>query len=145
MSIVDALVENPGLYIGVDRVQGTDLVGATRMVVRALPGKIGVALDYEILNADTPGPILGHVEHTLIARAHGGQTILVLADTHAGALVTLVEGEPGVFEPGPGGSPYPMKVIVDVPKPGRLTYHWWYAAPGGTAESRDLAEFELAT
>ena len=115
------------------------------MVVRVLPGKIGVALDYEILNADARGPILGHVEHTLIARAHGGQTVLILADTHAGALVTLVEGEPGVFEPGPDASPYPMKVIVGVPEPGRLTYHWWYAAPGGTAEPRDLAEFELAT
>lgn len=70
--------------------------------------------------------------------------MLIVADTHAGALVTLVEGEPGVFEPGPDGSPYPMRVIVGVPEPGHLTYHWWYAAPGGTAKPRDLAEFQLA-
>lgn len=145
MSIVDALVRSPGLYIGVDDVQGSELVGAARMLVTKLPGAMGVTLDYEILNPQAPGPIRGHVEHTLVARAHGGETVLVLADTNAGSLVTLVEGERGVFEPGHAGSPYPMKVIIDLPEPETLTYHWWYAAPGGIAEPRDLAEFKLTS
>jgi len=67
MSLVDALVQNPDLYIGADHVQGTDLIGSARMRVTPLPGKFGVSLDYEILNASAPGPILGHVEHTIVA------------------------------------------------------------------------------
>ena len=44
MTIVDDLVANPGLYVGVDRVVGTDLVGSARMMMTALPGGNGVAL-----------------------------------------------------------------------------------------------------
>jgi hypothetical protein len=142
MGIVDDLVQNAGLYIGVDRVQGSDAVGSARMVVTALPGDAGVALDYEVLNPSRPGPVRGHVEHTVVARAHGGGTIMLVADTHAGAAVTLHETEPGVFEPGPEGSPYPMKVVLAVPKPGVLHHHWWYGRPGDAAQPRDLAELE---
>jgi hypothetical protein len=139
VSIVDALVAHPGLYVGVDRVQGTDLVGSARMVVTPLPGNAGVTLDYEIFNP-ARGAVRGHVEHTVIARAHGDGTVMIVADTHAGALVTLHETEPGVFEPGPGGSPYPMRVVVAMPEPGVLHHHWWYGAPGDQAVPRDLAE-----
>jgi hypothetical protein len=145
MTIVDDLLASPGLYIGVDRVAGSDLVGAARMVTTALPGRTGVALDYEIFNPSRPGPVRGHVEHTVIARAHGGGTIMVIADTHAGAVVVLRETEPGVFEPGPEGSPYPMKVVVSMPEPGRLHHHWWYGSPGEEATARDLAELTLST
>ena len=139
MSIVDALVAHPGLYVGVDRVQGTDLVGSARMVVTPLPGKVGVTLDYEIFNP-ARGAVRGHAEHTVLAPAHGGGTVMVIADTHAGALVTLHETEPGVFEPGPDGGPYPMKVVVAMPEPGVLHHQWWYGRPGEEAIPRDCAE-----
>ena len=145
MAIVDDLVANPGLYIGVDRVVGSDLVGSARMVVTPLPGGTGVTLDYEIFNASSPGPVRGHVEHTVIARAHGGDTVMVIADSHAGSVVTLRETEPGVFEPGPEGSPYPMKVVVSVPEPGTLHHHWWYGGADEGAVARDLAELTLVS
>jgi len=69
MGIVDDLLANPGLFIGTDTVIGTELRGAARIVVAPLPGGAGVSLDYEVLNGLAPGPVLGHVEHTLIGRA----------------------------------------------------------------------------
>ena len=145
MSIVDDLRANPGLYVGVDRVAGTDMVGSARMVVTRLPGGAGVALDYEVFNPDSPGPVRGHAEHTVIARAHGGDTVMVIADTHAKSVVTLRETDAGTFEPDPDGSPYPMKVVVSMPQPGQLHHHWWYGAPGEEPVARDLAELTLIT
>ena len=144
MTIVDSLLASPGLYVGVDRVVGTDLVGAARMVVTVLPGRAGVALDYEVFNPASAGPVRGHAEHTVIARAHGGGIIMVIADTHAGAVVVLRETDPGMFEPGPEGGPYPMKVVVSMPEPGHLHHHWWYGRPGEEATARDLAELTLS-
>ena len=45
MTIVDDLLANPGLYVGIDDVQGSDLRGAARILVTALPGNAGVSLD----------------------------------------------------------------------------------------------------
>ena len=145
MTIVDDLVANPGLYVGVDRVVGTDLVGSARMMMTALPGGNGVALDYEVFNPSSPGPIRGHIEHTLVARTHDGETIMVIADTHSGGLVVLRESEPGVFEAAPDTIPFPMKVVIAVPEAGRLDHHWWYGRPGEEAVPRDLAELTLTT
>ena len=61
MGIVDDLLANPGLYIGTDPVTDSDRVGAARILVTPLPGRAGVRLDYEILNGQAPGPVLGHV------------------------------------------------------------------------------------
>ena len=143
MSIVDDLLANHGLYVGVDRVAGSDPTGSARMMVTPLPGRAGVTLDYEVFNPQRPGPVRGHAEHTVLARAHGGGLVMVIADTHAGGLVVLRETEPGVFEPGPEGSPYPMKVVISMPAPGRMHHHWWYGRPGEAAIARDLAELEL--
>ena len=82
MGIVDDLLAQPGLYIGTDTAVGRDLVGAARIVVSPLPGGAGVSLDYEILNGLAPGPVLGHVEHTMVGTADDGTTIMVIADTH---------------------------------------------------------------
>jgi hypothetical protein len=110
MGIVDDLLANPGLYIGIDRVMDSDLRGAARIAVTPLPGRVGVALDYEVFNGSMPENPRGHVEHTLIARAHSGKVIMVIADTHSGALTILEEGEPGVFEPEADAAlPYPRE------------------------------------
>lgn len=145
MGIVDELLDNTGLYVGKDTVAGSDLVGAARIMASPLPGRAGVSLDYEILNGLAPGPVLGHVEHTVIGRADDGTTVMVIAHTHGQGITILRETEPGVFEPGDMPSPYPMKVVVSVPEPGRLRHAWWYGSPGDQAVERDVAELELVT
>jgi hypothetical protein len=143
MGIVEALLANPGLYVGTDSPVRTDLVGAARIVVTPLPGRAGVSLDYEILNGLAPGPVLGHVEHTIVGTADDGTTVMVIAHTHGQGITILRETEPGVFEPGDAPVPYPLKVVVSVPEPGRLRHAWWYGPQGGDAEERDVAELEL--
>ena len=143
MGIVDDLLGNPGLYIGTDTVIGSELVGAARIVVSRLPGGAGVSLDYEILNGLAPGPVLGHVEHTMIGKADDGQTVMVIAHTHGNGITILRETEPGVFEPGDGPVPYPMKVVMSVVGPGRLRHAWWYGSPGEKLVERDVAELDL--
>src|SRR3974390_59611 len=143
MGIVDDLLNGLGLYVGKDTVVGTDLVGAARIQVSALPGGAGVALDYEILNGLAPGPVLGHVEHTVIGRADDGTTMMVIAHTHGDGITILRETGPGVFEPGGAPVPYPMKVVLSMPRPGRLRHTWWYGPPGANAVERDVAELEL--
>jgi hypothetical protein len=144
MGIVDELLAQPGLYLGTDTVVGTDRVGAARMVVTVLPGGAGVSLDYEIFNAAAPGPVRGHAEHTLVGRADDGTTVMAIAHTHGAGISILRETEPGTFEPD-GPVPYPMKVVVSVPKPGALRHAWWYGSPGAEPMERDVADVELAT
>ena len=102
MGIVADLLANTGLYVGRDTVMRSDLVGAARIVVARLPGGAGVSLDYEILNGLAPGPVLGHLEHTVIGTADDGTTVMVIAHTHGQAITILHETEPGVFGGGFG-------------------------------------------
>ena len=140
MGIVEDLVAAPGLYLGIDHVQQRGLDGAARMVVTVLPGRVGVALDYEVLNAAFPDDVRGHVEHTLIARTHGGDVVMAITDTHSGALTILRESAPGVFDTSDVPLPYPMKVVVSVPEPGRIRHAWWYGRPGDEALEQDVSE-----
>ena len=143
MGIIDDLLAHPGLYVGIDRAVERNLEGSARMVVTPLPGRSGVTLDYEIFNPAAPGGVRGHAEHTVLARAHGGGVLMLVADVHAPAVSVLHETEPGVFEPGPEGTPFPMKVVLSMPEPGVLHHHWWYGSPGDEAIARDLAELRL--
>jgi hypothetical protein len=143
MSIVEQLLAAPGLYVGRDTVEGSDLVAGARLVVTPLPGRAGVSLDYEVLNPLAPGPVLGHAEHTLLGRTDDGTTVMVIAHTHGVGLSIMHETEPGVFEQTDPAPPYPMKVVVSVPEPGRLRHAWWYGPAGGEAVERDVAELEL--
>ena len=88
-----------------------------------------------------PDQIRGHVEHTVIGRSHDGGVIMVIGHTHDTALTILRETEPGTFELGDVPHPYPMKVVLTVPEPGRLRHAWWYGRAGGEAVERDVAEF----
>ncbi|MEY2570846.1 MAG: hypothetical protein QOE63_1196 [Acidimicrobiaceae bacterium] len=140
MAIVDDLLANPGLYLGIDSVADSDLRGAARMVVAPLPGGAGVTLDYEVLNPAQPDRIQGHVEHTVLARTHDGGTVMVIGHPHANTVAILRESAPGTFELGAEGSPFPMKVVVSMSAPGHLRHAWWYGAPGEEAVERDVAE-----
>jgi hypothetical protein len=143
MGIVDDLLAGPGLYLGKVTAARTDLVGVARIVVTPLPGRAGVSLDYEVLNGSGTDPVLGHLEHTVVGTADDGTTIMVIAHTHGEAITILHETAPGVFEPGAVAAPYPMKIVLSVPAPGRLRHAWWYGRPGENAAEQDVAELEL--
>jgi hypothetical protein len=141
MSIVDDLLAQPGLYVGVDVAPGTEHRGLARMVVSPLPGGAGVAVDYEVLDAGDPDRARVHAEHTLVARASDGRAVMVVALVHAPSITVLDETQPGVFEPsGPEAAAFPMKVVVSVPAPGRIRHAWWYGRPGAAPEERDVAD-----
>jgi hypothetical protein len=143
MGIVDDLLANPGLYLGIDTVAIAERQGAARMVVTPLPGRAGVTIDYEIFSAENPGRPRGHAEHTVVARTHSGGVVMVVADTNAPSAVILRETDAGVFEIGDEQTPYPMKVVLSVPEPGRLRHAWWYGAPGEEAIERDVSDLTL--
>ena len=140
MSIVDELLANTGLYLGLDETDRSDRPGAARILVTALPGGSGVTLDYDILNPAMPDRLRGHVEHTVVGRTHGGGAVMVIGHPHADSVAILRETEPGTFELGDEASPFPMKVVVSVPGPGRIRHVWWYGAPGDDLVERDVAE-----
>ena len=140
MGIVDDLVAHAGLYLGIDSVADSDLRGAARMIVTPLPGQSGVTLDYEIFNPAMPDRLRGHVEHTMIARTHDGETVMVIGHAHANSVAILRETDAGTFELGSESAPFPMKVVVSMPEPGRLRHVWWYGPPGQEAVERDVAE-----
>lgn len=139
------MLANPGLYLGIDRAARSANLGAARIVVAPLPGRAGVTLDYEIFNSATPEQVRGHVEHTMIARTHEGGTVMVIGHPHADSVAILRETDPGTFELGAEGSPFPMKVVLSMPEPGRLHHAWWYGAPGEEAVERDIAELTLTS
>jgi hypothetical protein len=139
MTIVDDLLAHPGLYVGIDSVANSDLRGAARIVVTPLPGGAGVTLEYEIYNPAMPDRIRGHVERTMVARTHDGGAVMVIGHAHAQSVAILREAAPGIFELGAEGSPFPMKVELSMPEPGRLRHAWWYGAPGEDAIERDVA------
>jgi len=138
MTIVDEFLANPGLYVGIDDAVGRGLQGAARMIVTPLPGNAGVTLDYEIFNPATPDRIRGHIEHTMLARTNDGGSVMVIGHEHAPSVAILRETQPGVFELGAEGSPFPMKVEVTMTD-GTLRHSWWYGAPGEAAVERDVA------
>jgi hypothetical protein len=145
MTIVDDLLAHPGLYIGIYTVAGSDERGAARMVITALPGGAGVTLDYEVLNPAMPDRIRGHIEHTIMARVHDGGTVMVIGHSHAQSVAILRETDPGVFELGAEGSPFPMRVVVTMPEPAQLRHAWWYGRPGEEAVERDVSVLERVT
>jgi hypothetical protein len=145
MSIVDDLLAHPGLYVGIDEVADSDLRGAARIVVTPLPGNAGVTLDYEVLNPAQPERIRGHAEHTIVARTNAGGIVMVIGHGHADSVAILHETDPGVFELGAEGSPFPMKVELSMPAPGQLRHVWWYDRPGGTPVVRDVVTADLAS
>ncbi|MDQ1383029.1 MAG: hypothetical protein QOG65_408 [Actinomycetota bacterium] len=142
MTIVDDLLAHPGLYIGIDTVAGSEFRGAARLVITPLPGSSGVTLDYEIFNPATPDRIRGHIEHTMVGRTHDGGAVMVIGHEHAPSVAILRESRPGVFELGGESSPFPMRVELTMPEPGKLRHAWWYGRPGGEAVEQDISILE---
>jgi hypothetical protein len=140
MGIVDDLLANPGLYVGLSRVANADRTGASRILVTRLPGQAGVTLDYEIFNPSTPDRLYGHVERTIVGRTHQGPSLMAISDMHSDSVAILRETKPGVFELGSEPAAYPMKVVLSVPEPGRLQHAWWFGSPGEEPVERVVTE-----
>jgi hypothetical protein len=143
MAIVDDLLAHPGLYLGLVHDLGGGEDAAARILVAPLPGGSGVALHYETFNPGNPKAIRGHHEESLLVRVHEGPAVLVTAHSHAPSAVVLRETDPGVFEPGPEGSPFPMKITIEMPEPGSLVHCWWYGRPGDVVVQHDRTELRL--
>jgi hypothetical protein len=143
MGIVEDLLEHAGLYIGISHDIGHEGQAAARIFVDPLPGRSGVSLEYETFNAGNANRIRGHHERAIVARTHTGGAILVTGHDHADSIAVLRETDPGVFELGDEGSPFPMKITIEMAEPGHLVHCWWYGRPGGTAEQHDRTELRL--
>jgi hypothetical protein len=149
VSIIDDLIANPGVYIGLDRApDGTEDAhgtSAARIVVTPLPGNAGVTVDYETFNASDESRVRGHAERAIVGRTDGGGAVLVTGHIHADSVAVLREREPGVFVLGDEPSAFPMSISISVPSPGKLVYVWAYGMPGEEPVERDRAEVTLAT
>ena len=147
MSIVDQLIQNAGVYLGLGvdpqdtgtrpRAQGA------RVVVAPLPNGSGVTVDYETFNPASPNRLQPHREHVVIGRLQGGGAILVSGHSHADTVAVLRETSPGEFAMGDEPGAFPMAVSISIPEPGRMVYVWSYAEPGKEPEPRDRAELTL--
>jgi hypothetical protein len=144
MSIVDDLLANTGLYIGVNRAMDHEGVAAARMVIAPLPGGAGVSFDYETFDPTKGDRIQAHREHTVVAKMHTGGNVCIVSHVHADSVAILRESEPGVFELGAEGSPFPMKIVMSMPSPGHFLHSWWYGRPGEDVIERDAAELTLS-
>jgi hypothetical protein len=145
MSIVDDLLANPGVYIGLDSSPDGHGTSAAKIVVTALPGNAGVSLDYETFNPEHGDRIRGHAEHAVVGRTHGGGAVMVTSHIHADSVAVLREREPGVFVLGDEPHAFPMSISISVPAPGKLVHVWSYGRPGEEPAERDRAEVTLAT
>jgi hypothetical protein len=145
MGIVDDLLAQPGLYLGINRGIDSGTSSAARMEVTPLPGRGGVFLDYETFEPAKPDQLRPHAEHTVIARTHGGGAVLVSGHLHADSAMILRETDPGVFELGSEASAFPVKIVISMPEPGHLTHAWWYARPGDVPTERDVADLKLTS
>lgn len=144
MTIVDVLIANPGVYLGlgVDPADTNDppRSQAARLVITPLPSNAGVAIDYETFNPANRSRLQPHIEHAVIGRLQGGGAILVTGHAHAETVAVLRETSPGEFTIGDDPAAFPMAISISVPEPGRLVYMWSYGEPGGEPVPRDRAE-----
>jgi hypothetical protein len=143
MGIVDGLLEHHGLYLGVVHDLDDEGEAAARLLVEPLPGRAGVALDYQTFNATNRDNVRGHYERAMLVRVHVGQALLVTAHSHGASAAVLRETDPGVFELGAEGSPFPMRITIEMPAPGELIHCWWYGRPGGEIKQHDRTELRL--
>ena len=140
MSIVNDLLANPGVYLGIDREVERGGNSVAKIVVTPLPGGAGVTLDYETFNPANAERLRGHAEHAVIGRTHGGGAILVSGHVHGDSVTVLRESDTGVFVMGDEPSAFPVGIRIAVPSPGKLVHTWSYAAPGEEPVERDRAE-----
>ena len=144
MSIVDQLIDNPGVYLGIGRDPGglrdQPPGQVARIVVTPLPSNSGVTVDYETFDPAHPDRVQPHIEHAVIGRLHGGGAILVTGHAHADTVAVLRETSSGQFVMGDEEGAFPMAISISVPEPGRIVYVWSYGEPGGEPVPRDRAE-----
>jgi hypothetical protein len=143
MGVLDDLLANPGLYLGLNRDPSSGEAAAARMLISPLPGRAGVTIDYETFNPAAPDRVRGHAERSVLARTPGGGVMLLVGHVHADTIALLRENEPGVFVAGTEDSAFPVSIRMSMPEPGLLKHAWWYGMPGDEPIERDVAEVRL--
>src|SRR5262249_7995501 len=106
--------------------------GAARSVISSLPGGARVTLDHEIFDPAKPDRTRGDIEHTIVARAHDGGADRRTRGRSPQSRSFMME--PGRFDLGTEGSPFPCGPIWKCPS--RADFD----TPGGTdlpVERRD--------
>ena len=145
MGIVDDLLEHPGLYLGVVHDMDNGNEDAARMFVDPLPGRAGVALDYQTFNPANSDNVRGHYEQAMLVRVYVGQSILVTAHSHATSAAILRETDPGVFELGDEGSPFPMKITIECQRRASSSTAGGTARPAVTSNNTTERNFDSST
>ena len=82
----------------------------------------------------------------MIGRTYDGGAVMVIGHIHGRVGRGAARDRTGDVRARRGRlGPFPMKVVVSMPEPGRLVHSWWYAMPGEEPVERDVAEVDLAT
>jgi hypothetical protein len=119
MDVLDHLLGAPGVYWGNgDGIESGKFVG--RIEVRPLLN--AASLHYEAFGERG----LQHVEHALVARTLTCLSVCSVIDTRQESM-TFDEAEPGVFRQQSGPE---MRIVIEAPEAGCLSYAWWWAPPG---------------
>jgi hypothetical protein len=108
-----------------------------RIAISPLPGG-GVAIDYEATSREQG---VQHVEHSLLVPGPDGRDRLYIAHSESPFVTVMIEREPssGRFEAVEPQEPFTMAVAIDAPRPGELTYAWWWAETGAEMTEQSKA------
>jgi hypothetical protein len=130
--LLERLLVAPGLYWGHgDGPESGRFVG--RIAVE--PMLSAVLLKYEAHGEAG----LQHVEHSVLGRSPTGLKLHTVIDTRQ-ELMTFVEEQPGVFTL---DGPTDMRIVIDTPEPGTLSYAWWWSPPGENVIERSRLVAQL--
>ena len=86
-----------------------------------------------------------HREHSILAPARDGTTVLVIAHADDSALVTMCELEPGFFAvpaPEPRGKGE-MGVRIEIPGPGQIRHAYCWTDEAGAFIDTDISDLHL--
>lgn len=120
-SLINRLAAVSGLYRG--RGDGPESGPfVARMVIGSAVGGRVVTLDYEA-TSDRNG--LQHIEHTLLVTGAGGRLELHVASLELPGVVRFTQSGADEFTAYEG--PLVARIVLTVPRPGALSYAWWWS------------------
>lgn len=127
LPLLDTLLANPGLYIGIGTEPDDGSMTVARIVVTPLPNRASVAIDYEARHPANPTQ---WSEHAILGSTHDGKLMLISSNEADNTLTFLYEDTPGFFVNRPDEARFPIGIRMEVEEPGVLRYDWWYSMPG---------------
>lgn len=110
-----------------------------RIEVRAAVRARCLTLDYEA-TSDRNG--LQHIEHTILTPGDDGRLELHVACLELPGVVRYTESIPGEFVTYDG--PLKGRIVIGIPRPGHLTYSWWWSRDDHEPKEQSRAEVSFA-